>query len=185
VRTEAARAALRRARERALLTDGKPEPARIVADLRRVQPRWMKDYARAEGLKPSTLDSYERILRLHLYPALGAVRLDAIGELQVQKVKLRLEGKADKTRACVLSLLAEMLGAAERWEEIARAPRIELPSYMTKEMEFYDFDRVGALVAGARRAGPMQLAAILLGGEAGLRRGELVAFEQGDVGRRA
>jgi integrase len=181
VRTEVARRRYAEARAAALLKDGRPEPIRVVSTFAEFGPRWMKDYARAEGLKPSTLDSYERILRLHLYPALGAVRMDAIGELQVQKVKLRLEGKADKTRACVLSLLAEMLGAAERWEEIARAPRIELPSYMTKAMEFYDFDEWERLLEGARRAGPMVLAAVLLGGDAGLRRGELVALEQSDV----
>jgi integrase len=185
VRTEAARKRYAETRASSLLKDGKPEPQREAATFEDFTTRWMRDYVRAEGLKPSTVDSYERILRLHLVPAIGTVRLDAIGPLQVQKVKLRLEGKADKTRACVLSLLSEMLGAAEEWKEIARAPRIALPSFMTKTMEFYDFAEWDQLIAGARRAGPMQLAALLLGGDAGLRRGELVALEQTDVGAAA
>lgn len=181
LRTEAARRRWAEARERQLLVDGKPLPEIRAATFAEFGPRWLRDYVKAEGLKPSTEDAYERILRLHLYPAIGPVRLDAIGALQVQKVKLQVAGKADKTRACVLSLLANMLGAAERWDEIDRAPHVELPAYMQPEMEFYDFEDWERLIDGARRAGPMQLAAILLGGDAGLRRGESVAFEQADA----
>lgn len=147
--------------------------------------RWERDYVKAERLKPSTADAYERILRLHLYPAIGKVRIDAIREMEIQRVKLRSAGKADKTMACILSVLDEVLKAAERWEEIAKAPKIDKPRWMDPQMEFYDFDDMDALVAGAARAGPMVLAAVLLGGDAGLRRGELVALESGDVARGA
>src|SRR5438067_433112 len=71
--------------------------------------RWMREYARANGNKPSTLAAKETILRLYLNPALGHLRLDEIGELQIQRLKLRLEGRAAKTKACVLSQLATML----------------------------------------------------------------------------
>src|SRR6202171_5427414 len=187
LRTEAARRKWIEARERELLVEGKPAPLILAPTFGEFEPRWMREYVRADGLKPSTVDAYERILRLHLVPVLDSVRLDAIGELQVQRVKLELAKRelADKTRACVLSLLAEILNAAERWELIARAPRIELPTFMQPRMAFYDFDEWERLVEGARRAGPMQLAAILLAGEAGLRRGELVALEQADIDARA
>jgi integrase len=155
------------------------EPAPTLADF---APRWMKEYARANGNKPSTLAAKETILKLHLVPVLGRLRLDQIAEIDVQRLKLHLEGMAEKTRACVLSQLATMLRTAERWEEIIKAPHIALPRIPVAPMEFYDFPEWERLVDGARRAGPMVLAAILLGGEAGLRRGELIALEQADIG---
>jgi integrase len=50
------------------------------------------------------------------------------------------------------------------------------------EFSFYDFAEFEQLVAGAAKVSPMHLAFVLLAGEAGLRRGELVALEQGDIG---
>lgn len=185
VRTPAAQKRYAQTRASTLIRDGQAKAEEPAATFAAFAERWQRDYVTAEGLKPSTVDSYERILRLHLTPALGAVQLDAIGELQIQRVKLRIADKAEKTRACILALLGEMLTRAERWGEIDRAPHIELPRFMQPEMEFYDFDEWGRLIAGARAAGPMHLAAILLGGDAGLRRGELVAFEQPDASPQA
>jgi integrase len=144
--------------------------------------RWMEEYSRANGNKPSTLAAKETIVRLHLLPVLGGLRLDDIGDLQVQRLKLHLEAFRPKTRACILSVLSTMLRTAQRWDEIAKAPHIELPQIPDPGVSFYDFEEWEALIDGARRAGPMVLAAVLLGGDAGLRRGELVALEQRDLG---
>lgn len=182
IHTESALRRWAMTRERHLTVNGE-EVERVEAPtLKEFGARWLKEYCHAEGLKPSTLDAYERILRLHLYPPIGTVKLDAIGELQLQRVKLHVAGKSEKTRACVLSVLAEVLRTAERWVVITKAPVIELPGYMQPKMEFYDFDDWERLVEGARAAGPMHYAAVLLAGEAGLRLGELVAFEQTDIG---
>jgi len=170
------------ARQAHLVHDGPEideEPAPTLADF---APRWMKEYAKANGNKPSTLAAKGTILKLHLVPVLGRLRLDQIGEVDVQRLKLHLAGMSEKTRACVLSQLATMLRTAERWEEIIKAPHIALPRIPVAPMEFYDFPEWERLIAGAAHAGPMVLAAMLLGGEAGLRRGELVALEQADVG---
>jgi integrase len=145
-------------------------------------PRWMDDYAHANQNKPSTLDAKERINRLHLVPVLGKLPLDRIGKLEIQRVKKHLQEAAPKTVACVLSQLATMLRTAEEWEVIVKAPKIELPRIPDPGVSFYDFEEWEALIDGARRAGPMVLAAVLLGGDAGLRRGELVALEQRDLG---
>lgn len=183
VRTPKARRNFAQQRARDLLREGKEKKAAPRDTLADFGERWLRDYGKAEGLKPATLDAYERIIRLHLAP-IANVRIDHIGELQVQRVKLALAEResSDKTRHGVLSLLAELLGAAERWGEIERAPQIKLPRFMRPEMEFYDFEQYARLIAGARACGPMHLVAVLLAGDAGLRRGEAVAFEQDDAG---
>lgn len=158
------------------------EPEEVPAPtLREFGPRWIKEYARANGNKPSTIAAKETILRLHLYPMLGSLRLDAIGEAEIQRLKFGLSDLQDKTKACVLSVLATLLRTAERWNEIAKAPHIDVGRWQQPEMSFYDFEEWEALIDGARRVGPMVHVAILLGGDAGLRRGELVAVEQADV----
>lgn len=182
LRTEAARTRWLTAREAHLTRNGQTVEEVPAPTLKDFGPRWIKEYARANGNKPSTIDTKETILRLHLYPVLGSCRLDGIRAWDIQRLKLHLQGKAPKTQACVLSVLATLLSTAEEWGEIVKAPRIELPKWQDPTMEFYDFQEWEALIDGARRAGPVVFAAILLGGDAGLRRGELVALEQADTG---
>jgi integrase len=146
--------------------------------------RWMLEYVKAEGLKPSTVDTYDRYLRLHL-TTWNAMRLDEIGAPEIQKLKLALAHLSAKTRRDVLTCAVSILRAAEKWEEITRAPEIDMPSVPERAMEFYDFAEWDALLIGAAKAGPMVLTAMLLGGDAGLRRGELVALEQSDAGNGA
>src|ERR1700746_2859001 len=87
----------------AFLTKNGPEREEEVPPptLREFSERWMREYAKANGHQPSTLARKETILRLHLLPVLGSLRLNEIGEPQVQRLKLHLDGKAPKTRACV------------------------------------------------------------------------------------
>lgn len=169
-------------RREAELTRNGPEVEEVPAPtLRDFGPRWMQEYARANGNKPSTLAAKDTILRLWLYPVLGSLRLSDIGDAQIQRLKLKLDGKAPKTKACVLSQLSTMLRTAERWGEVMKAPHVELPRVPDAGMAFYDFSEWEQLIEGARKAGPQVLCAILLGGDAGLRRGELLALEQNDV----
>lgn len=172
-------------REKWLASNGDAAPAKAVPTLREFGPRWVEEYARANGNKPSTIAAKETILRLHLYEVLGKLRLDAIGDQEIQRLKLAMDGLAAKTRACVLSQLATLLSTAVRWNLIDKAPEIEVPRWADPQMEFYDFAEWEALIDGAQRAGAMVRAAILLGGDAGLRRGEIVALEGSDVDRRA
>lgn len=179
--SQGARLRWAKAREAELTRNGPTIDEVPASRLEEFGRRWMRDYARANGNKPSTIAAKETILRLYLEPTLGSMRLTEIGPLAIQRLKLRLDGKAPKTKACVLSQLATMLKTAEAWEEIVKAPKIEVPRWASPEMDFYDFAEWEALIDGARLAGPMVFAAILLGGDAGLRRGELVSLESSDA----
>src|SRR6266851_6669813 len=66
------------ARQGYLVHNG-PEAEEVPAPtLAEFAPRWMKEYARANGNKPSTLDTKETINRKHLVPVLGGRRLNEI-----------------------------------------------------------------------------------------------------------
>src|SRR5690242_5779564 len=78
----------------------------------------------------------------------------------------------DKTVLCVLSVLQTLLRTARRWSLVASVPSFEMPRPQAPEANFYSFEEWERLINGARKAGPMVLAAVLLGGDAGLRRGE-------------
>lgn len=162
---------------------GKEAPVVEATTLAAFAVRWMAEYAVANGNKPATLDAKERIIRLHLVPVIGPMLLTEIGDAAAQKIKLHLRKAKPKTQACVLAQLNTMLASAERWKLLERAPSFPLPKVdSSDDLRFYDFEEWERLVAGAERAGPMVYAAILLAGEAGLRRGELVAIEQADCG---
>lgn len=185
VATETAAQRWAESRRRHLEMHGKPRPKKAAPTLAEFGPRWIQEYSVANGHKPSTIFVNEQRLRTHLYPVLGHLRLDQIGEPQIQRLKLHLVGKKDKTIATVSGLLGTILHTAQRWGELDKAPTIQQPRAKPAPRDFYDFKDWERLVEGARKAGPMVLCMVLLGGEAGLRRGEMVALEQGDVGTEA
>src|SRR5216684_2655341 len=121
-------------------TKGKEPPKIVCPTLREFGPRWIKEYAIANGNKPSMIDTKETILRLHLYPLLGGLRLDQIADRDLQRLKFHLQVYSNKTSACVLSVMSTLLRTAERWDIIPKAPRIEGPRWAEPEMSFYDFE---------------------------------------------
>lgn len=159
--------------------DKEVDEAPIFADF---AARWLKEYARAEGLKPSTVDTYERHIRVHLVPALPGLRLDEIDEPAIQRVKLAIEAQSPKSRHSILGTLQNILGAAGRWGAlIEAAPEIEKPTIPEGKVEFFTFEEWEQLLVGAISMGPEPYAAILSGGEAGLRRGEIIAADDTDI----
>ena len=78
------------ARERQLLIQRPPEPTaprKEVPTLREFAGRFLDGHARANRQKPSTVVTKESILRVRLTPLLGAKRLDAITNEDVQRLK--------------------------------------------------------------------------------------------------
>ena len=102
-------------RERYLLQHGPPAAKREVPTLEAFAPRFVDGHARANRHKPSGIAATESILKWHLVPALGAKRLDAITNEQVQRLKLTLANRAPKTVNNVLTLLSTLLKKAVEW----------------------------------------------------------------------
>jgi integrase len=97
---------------------------------------------------------------LRIIRAMGTKRLDSITTDDVRKLKHRLRGHAPKTVNNVLTL--------ER--------ALPKPS-----MGFYDFADYEQLLDVARGFGPTAHLVVLLGGEAGLRCGEMIGLQWADV----
>ena len=133
-----------RQREQHLLQHRPSETTRThreVPTLTEFSPRFIKDYAEANQQKRSGVHAKKVILRVHLEPALGHKKLDAITTADVQALKGRLVERAAKTTNNVLGVLSKLLKVAVEWEVIDMMPCTgRLLRVPTTSMQFYDFD---------------------------------------------
>jgi integrase len=168
-------------RERHLLQHGPALPKKEVPTVEEFAPRFLDGHARANRQKPSGIAAKETILNVHLIPLLGSKRLDAITTEQAQQLKNRLKDRSPKTVNNVLTVLNVLLKMAVEWDVIERMPCvIRLLPIPKASAGFYDFDDYDGLVTAARADRTAYLI-VLLGGEAGLRCGEMMALEWRDV----
>ena len=174
------------ARERVLferlLSPPKDQPRKEVPTLQEFAPRFVDGHARANRQKPSGIASKTMILRLYLIPAFGRKHLDAIKSEDVQRLKAQLEIKSPKTVNNILAVLSILLKQAVEWDVIERMPcSIKLLPIEKGAAAFHDFEEYERLVDVARAIDQRTYLIVLLGGEAGLRCGEMIALEWGDV----
>jgi integrase len=153
-----------------------------VPTLEQFAPRFLDGYVRANRQKPSGIAAKQTILNVHLVPRLGKTRLDSISNETVQRLKHELAGRAPKTVNNVLTVLNVLLKKAVEWEVVERVPcTIRLLPIPKREAAFYDFDEYERLVAAADGDDRNAYLIALLGGEAGLRCGEMMALEWSDI----
>jgi integrase len=168
-----------------------PEPPKEVPKFKDFAPEWHTSHCKANKLKHSTTVSYEAILQKHLYPFFGEKRLDQIDTMDVQKFKGRICKRSPKTINNILSVLSRLLRSAVKWKVIEKMPEIDLVKAPQKEMGFYDEIDFKRMVEAAkeiaehgtrlRRPDRRPLLAVLMGGDAGLRCGEMLALRWGDI----
>ena len=135
--------------------------------------RFLRDHVEANRLAPTTRLHYEVVLRQHLLPALGRRRLDEIGPADIQDLKRR-DLKAS-TMNGVLKKLGVILGRAVAWGALPRdaVPELTPLKEPRRAPAFYSFDEYARLVRAAASLNESTRALVLLGGDAGLRSGEL------------
>lgn len=145
-------------------------------------PRYMEGHCKANRERPATLARKQSAIRVHLVPNLGHKRLDRITAEDIQNLKATLAGMAPVSANSTLKLLQNILNVATEWKVIKTVPvKIKKLRQPDKEVEFYDFDDYERLIEVAAGIDPRTLLVVLLGGEAGLRRGEIIALEWSDV----
>jgi integrase len=153
-----------------------------VPTLREFAPRFLEGHARANRQKPSSITAKESILRVHLIPMLGRQKLDAIKNEAVQRVKSALRAKAPKTVNNALTVLSTLLKKAVEWEVVERMPcTVHLLPVPKSTAAFHDFEEFERLLDAAAGVDRQTRLIVLLGGEAGLRCGEIIALEWTDV----
>jgi integrase len=145
-------------------------------------PRYVVEYLKANRRKPRTVDEYEGILDFYLYPRFGNRPLDGLTQPDVQKLKGDLEDLSPKTVNNVLSVLSTLLTYAVEAGEIAALPvTIRQLKVAPVEVEFYESAVFEGIVEVANKLDPRSHIVVLLGGDAGLRRGEIVGLEWTDI----
>ena len=121
-------------------------------------------------------------MQQHLIPMLGRSRLDAITTESVQHLKHALRRKSPKTVNNVLTVLGVLLKKAVEWDVIDRMPcMVRLLRIPKTSASFHDFEDYERLVDTAERLGRETYLLVLLGGDAGLRCGEVMAIAWDDV----
>lgn len=169
-------------REQHLLQHGVPQIEKEVPTLNEFASRFMAGHPVANRQKPSAIAANQTILDVHLLPALGGRKLDAITNEDIQRLKGLLQEKKPKTVNNVLSVLSVLLKKAVEWSVIERMPcTIRLLKVPKATMGFWDFDAYAKLASSAKRDGADTYLIVLLGREAGLRCGEIIGLEWPDI----
>ena len=177
------------AKERELLIRPSPvfleqqgEKIKEVPTLEAFKRRYMTNYAKANREKASSMHAKERIFENHLLAHLGKKPLDQITDEDVQAIKGALADRKPKTVNNVLTVLGSTLRVAVKWKVIKAMPcAIDLLKVSNVQLTFYEFDEYARLVEAAEKIDLRTMVVVLLGGDAGLRRGEMIALRWCDV----
>ena len=136
--------------------------------------------------KPSTVESKELVLRRHILPRLGLLRLDEISYEHVEDLKIhvatskRQSGKlrSSKTVNNIMTTLHRLLVVAKKRSLISSLPEFEPIRCPPPEFDFLSFEEAERLIAAARDEWRTLITFAL---RTGMRRGELVALRWQDV----
>lgn len=169
------------------INQGTHRPELMITFERFVVERWEPDIL--PMLRHSTARNYRHMIRRHLIPFFGSLRLPEIGPATVQKFLTEKSKQfAPWTVHQLRSILSKIFGTAQRWECLERNPtrQAQVPSIVTKrERITLTPEQVRALLRALEEPyRTMVLLAVL----SGLRRGEIfglrwkyVDFEDGSL----
>lgn len=140
-----------------------------------------KKHIRGQRLKPSQQRALQSLWDNHLGKALGAKRLDAIDYAVIQDFKSSRAGLSPKSVNNCLVALKAMLRFANKTGVLDKLPPIEMLKVPKTTAEYYDIATFNRLVNTAINMSDRHAAIVLLGGEAGLRAGEMLALDAADL----
>jgi integrase len=135
---------------------------------------WLK----SAGLNPTTHEKYERVVRLHIAPRIGHLKLSALAPLHVQTLYAELKGMDTRP-------VATALGSALAWAvQMGLVPHnvardVKRPRVEEKELAVWTADEVQRFWRHTKKDRLHALYVTAVG--TGMRRGELLGLEWADV----
>lgn len=119
---------------------------------------WLENSARLT-VKPSTYISYEVVVRRHIVPRIGRVKVDKVGASHVQAMQASLEreGVSPRLRQYAHTLLSRAFKQAVRWGRIPRNPcdQIDRPKAPRVEFKVLDAQQAQAMMRAACQGGSL------------------------------
>ena len=144
--------------------------------------RWLNDSVR-DSVKQRTLQNYECVVRKHLTPALGPIKLTALTPAHVQGLyRSKLDsGLSAETVRLIHNTLHKALKQAVRWSLVPRnvTEAVQAPRPTKKEIQPLTLDQARILLEEAH--GDRLEALYVLAVTTGLREGELLGLRWQDV----
>lgn len=159
---------------------------------------WLSDYA-LQHLEPTTIDIYKKLLRVHIIPAIGNLKLARIQPAHLNKLynAMLLErkdgregGYSPTTIKRVHALISSILNTAVKWNVVLENPceRVSPPKQTrdADNIQFFTLEQTGVFLAAvdaalaAGRIHTQHKIFFHLALFCGLRRGELVALTWSD-----
>lgn len=159
--------------------------------------KWLKEYAVLE-CKPSTVRSYEQLLRLHVIPRFGSKRLVDIKRDEVKKFLLELSTEtklvnevprlkfSKNTLRLIMSALRPVLNAAVEEGLIESNPAARVGKFTKTERQAHQASAMTRaesekFLATVKESFSDWWTFFLTALRAGLRKGELIALKWGDI----
>jgi integrase len=143
---------------------------------------WLDEIAKPT-LRPRTFQRYEQLVRVHLIPHLGHLRLTQLAPAHVNKMMqaVMASGLTAATAQRAHAVLRRALGQAEKWGMVARnvAKLVDTPKVERKEVQPLTAEQIAAFLEQAR--GHRLYALFLLAVSLGLRQGELLGLRWQDI----
>jgi len=163
------------------LADGLPLPGerRMVGDFLEV---WLKDSV-ALKVRPRTLQRYQEIVRLHLVPALGRVRLAKLTPAHVERMmnEALAAGQSPQSAAHHRAVLRTALNVAMRWGLVGRNVASLASPPRVPEREVRPLSRADARALLEAVKGDRLKALFTVALAVGLRQGEALGLRWQDV----
>ncbi|MGB2744704.1 MAG: site-specific integrase, partial [Candidatus Microthrix parvicella] len=149
------------------------------ATFRELSDRWLAQSG--PDLSPTTLRRYEDLLRLHILPGLGSVKISRVRTADLDRLYVGLVKERGLSPASVRqihAIIRRALRQAVRWGWIATNPAAEAspPRVRRPELSPPDVEQVGQLLDYAKEHRPEFGRYLHLAATTGARRGELCAL---------
>jgi integrase len=155
------------------------EPAKVT--IGELMDMWFEQYVKTK-CRPKSIETYERLIRLHIKPAIGKMKVNQIKPLHIQQF---LSEQIGKLETSTIRMLRSACRNAFQWgidmEIVGFNPveKAKPPKRQPKEMKYWDEEQVKRFleVAKDHRYYPIFYLAIFTG----MRRGEILGLKWEDV----